>query len=347
MNGPLQNPTGPLGTLELLVPLLAPALGALVSWLLLGRQRFLRHGLIWGLALWGLALPLWVVFAGLMPHWGRDPLRSFPWHAAVAMFCAAFLSTSLILFLAGRLVGKGKHHVWLSLSLALWGLVLGVLGACSRMDLATGLDWTGSSPAMGQELQVWFLDEDNLMAWTPEGGRKRMLGGLQVDSDARLVAHRGARGWDLSWVSRRGEGRLLEGFLPQDLELTHPEARPWVRPFPSHLGKAMPSAQVRPREDGVEEAMRVAAGASSVWRVELGTWPRQGLSVHSQETGLSWKLALDAPLWSAAPRCGSLLPGGRLLFQLGNHLYLTELDTRKILALGRGRGPLGVGFSAR
>lgn len=350
MNGPLLNPTGPLGTLELLAPLLASVLGALGSWLLLGRQRFFRHGLIWGLALWGLALPLWVGFAGLMPHWGPDPLRSFPWHAGVAILVVALVGTGATLLLGRWLLGAGRTRLLLGLSIGLWVLLLAVLGLGSRVDLATDLDWAERPQAsvdVEPEVQVWFLDEGALMTWTPEGGRRQLLGGLSVDADARLIARRGARGWDLGWLSRRGEGRLMEGFLPLEQELPHPMATPWVSPFPGHAGRALPKAQVRLREGGVEEGLAPAVQGTTSWDVQLGNWPGQGLRVQSPERGTVWQLALDTPLWSAAPRCGNLLPGGKLVFQLGNHLYLTELDTQKTLALGRGHGPLGVSFSVR
>lgn len=350
MNGPLLNPPDPLGTLEILVPLLAPALGALASWLILGRRRFLKHGLIWGLALWGMALPLWVGFAGLMPHWGRDPLRSFPWHAAVAALVVALAGMGAILLLGRWLLGEGRTRLLLGLSTGLWVLLLAVLGLASRVDLATGLEWKElplASVAVEPEVQVWFLDEGALMTWTPEGGRRQLLGGVSVDADARLVARRGAQGWDLGWVSRMGEGRLLEGFLPLEQEVPHPVATPWVKPFPGHGGKAMPPAQVQLREGGVEEAAHLGVQGQTSWSVQLGNWPRQGLTVQAPEQVNAWQLALDSPLWSAAPRCGSLLPGDKLLFQLGNHLYLTELSNRNAVSLGRGQGPLGVVLTVR
>lgn len=348
MNGAnLPTPSGAslLAALELGIPLLGPWLLALLGWLAMDpADRRWRH--LWRLlgaqllGAWGLALPLLVWGSGRLPEWGTDPLRRFPLHAALLGTAGA-----LLWFGAGHLFGgtpaRSRLRVAGVQAAGLLGMIL-LIGLASRWDLSTGLHWV---PAKSLEpgLQVWYLEGAAVRRWEGAVENPVLVGGVKLGPEERLGVGRTETGWGLVLHGRRESRTLLPDFAPARARFAvHPEGPARPQAPPKQPGLDPTKLPARPVFPGLLEAFGPVPSLDTdpAWRVELGEWPRQGIAVQSRDLGPSFSLALDTPFWSPAPRCGALLPGKRLLIQVGSHLYLLNLERREIACLGRGQGPL-------
>jgi hypothetical protein len=79
--------------------------------------------------------------------------------------------------------------------------------------------------------------------------------------------------------------------------------------------------------------------AADRWTVRAGFWPVEGLSVHDERDGTRYRLGFETPFVSLSSRSPTLLPGGRVVYSLGRHVVLLDLETRRLATLAQGHGP--------
>ncbi len=281
--------------------------------------------------------PLSLVFTGLLPRLlGADPLGRMPW-LGLGLGLLLLLASSLVewpFFHRALVPRSGKASLALSLraNAVCLVLLLAIYLPFSRLTLLEAKPGAANVPGSDAGIEVFYLREGGLFRRTLEGPEVRMASGLAFGADARLFARRREDGWEL-WIQerdlapRRVRTSLAPGTAraPQQPAL-HVKLKGSVR-----TGEpALPETFGRPAEGLPEE--------DSAWDVHLGQWPREGLEVKSRALGGGYGLALDTPLVSWEARCGTRLPGERLLFQMGPYLWLLELETRRLRLVAKGQG---------
>lgn len=319
-------------------------LGAGVLWLHTGTKGW--RSVAWpvgakALSTTGLLFPLSVAFGGMLPRLlGQDPLGRLPWLGLA--FGALLLLLSSMLewpFFHRAMVQRGwktalalsfrANTLCLVLLMALYlpfcGLSL--LGA-SRGGLAIGAGDSGT--------QVFYLREGALYQRGLEGPEKCLGSTLAFGGDARLFARRGDSGWDL-WLQERDRApRLIRSSVAPITAMAPQQPALYVKQKKSvrTTEPALPECFGKPAE--------AVSEADSAWAIHLGEWPREGLRVESRDLREGYGLALDTPLLSWEARCGTRLPGERLLFQMGPYLWLLELETKRLRLFAKGQGAQAV-----
>lgn len=298
--------------------------GARLIWIPAGKYFSTMLGLV----------PLGLVFERIVGAWpGTDPSAGLAW-AAVLWISTAWMVSSLLewpffhLALRGCTTGRS-----LALSARANGLTLVLLAALylpfCRLELLA--DRGPVTPA--RPLQVYYLRGEGLHR-SGGKGEETLMTGLALGPESRLFARRGVRGWDL-WLLDRAPTRLLEGFAPA---LARIPSQPAVA---RHLKKGVQVGEPTLAECYGKPA-EGAAEAESAWALRLGRWPWEGLEVTSRGVGEPYRLALDTPLLSWAPRCATRLPGEQVLFQLGPHLWLLDLGSGRRTPFAKGQGAIAV-----
>ena len=326
----------------LVLPLGGLPAGLLAVLLLGGRLRSFRSGarllpLLGALAAWlFLALPLGGVLLLNLEGWlGPEPLRRLPWLLGLAL-AAVGLAGALGTwpFLARPLCRGGRVRPWregLALAFLAWagGLVpllaaFLLLGHSSLLGLREG-------GALPEGVAVYALDGDVLLRRELRGVRV-LARGLAVDGDTRVACVPGTRRLALA---RQGH---LE---PLDLEL----------PEGAHAPSQPPAARweagrwrLEPR--GLREAWGTPASLEGAgkpaWEARLGAFPSEGLTLDSRDLGGARRVALELPGAAWSFRCGTWLPGAKLLVQAGPQLMVIDAPSGRAALLGRGQGPLAV-----
>jgi hypothetical protein len=285
----------------------------------------------------GLVFPLAVLFSGLLPRLlGANPLGRLPW-IAMAYGALLFLATSLLewpFFHRAMVVRNGLEALRLSLRANAVGLVLLValyLPFCSLSLLGAERGAVGVSPG-DAGTEIFYLREGALVGRNLDGPEVGFASGLAFGGDARLFARRSEVGWDL-WLQERGQApRLVRTAIAPDTAQAPSQAALHVKLKQSvrTVEPALPETQGKPAECVPE--------GDSAWAVHLGQWPQDGLRVTSRDLRGGYRLALDTPLLSWEARCGTRLPGERLLFQMGPYLWLLDLETQRLRLFAKGQG---------
>lgn len=323
--------------LELLVPLLGPFLLAAALWPLAGsgrrRARLLAVQL---LGAWGLALPFLAGASGHLAAWGPDPLRSYPLHAALLALGASLFWSLPVLLLGG--LPPGRRGLAAGIQFGGLGLFAVALALASDWSLVTGFRWI--APASLDPSVRWYCLEGGSLVEGPGSGPARVLAsGIPADPTGRIHAVRSERGWTLGVLGRAGFRPLVEDALPPAMRFALPLESPF-RPEAPKGSTAKLGATPGPVDREGAFGPIPSLDPDPLWNVRLGRWAREGLRAESRDLGGGLDLALDTPFWSPAPRCGTLLPGGRVIVEIGGCLYLLDLGRREIACLGRGQGPL-------
>jgi len=327
--------------------LAGPVLGLLGTgalWLHTGAKGWRPFGWLLGakaLSTAGLLFPLSVAFSGLLPHLlGQNPLGRLPWLGLAFGALLLLLSSMLEWPFFYRALAQREWKTALALSFRANAVCLALLMAlylpfcdlsllgASRGSLATGFDDSGT--------QVFYLRAGALFQRGLEGPEKCLGSGLTFSGDARLFARRGENGWDLWLQERDRTPYLVQSGIAPSAALAPPQSALHVK-----LKKS-----VRTTEPALPECFGKPAEAvpetDSAWAVQLREWPREGLRVESRDLRERYRLALDTPLLSWVARCGTRLPGERLLFQMGPYLWLLELETKRLRLLAKGQGAQAV-----
>lgn len=285
--------------------------------------------------------PLSVVFTGLLPRLlGADPLARLP-RLGLAFGGLVLLASSLLewpFFHRALAFRSGKAALGLSLraNAACLVLLLAVYLPFCELSLLGAKRGAAAPAARDAGIQVFYLRNGALLRRGLEGPEAGLASGLAFGGDARLFARRGDQGWDL-WIQERDRApRLVQSAVapgtaraPQQPAL-HVQLQGSVRT----VEPALPETHGRPAE-GMSEA-------HSSWTVHMGRWPREGLRVESRDLRGGYRLALDTPLVSWEARCGTRLPGERLLFQMGPCLWLLDLETRELTFFAKGQGAVAI-----
>jgi hypothetical protein len=326
----------------LVLPLGGLPAGLLAVLLLRGRRRALRPRarllpLLGALAAW----PLLVLPAGgalllnLEAWLGPQPLRRLPWLLALVL-AASVLAGALGTwpFLARTLRREGRPRPGregLALALLAWagGLVPVVvafllLGRSSLLGLREG-------GALPEGVAVYALDGDALLRRDAHGPRV-LRRGLAVDGDTRVACVPGTRRLALA-----RQGRLE----PLDLELPEGAQVPGLPP-----AVRWEAGRWRLEPRGLREAWGAPASLEGVgnpaWEARLGAFPSEGLTLASRDLGGARRMALELPGAAWSFRCGTWLPGAKLLVQAGPQLLVIDAPSGQAVLLGRGQGPLAV-----
>jgi len=80
--------------------------------------------------------------------------------------------------------------------------------------------------------------------------------------------------------------------------------------------------------------------ANRNWKVVTGFWPIEGLRAENKETRESVWVALETPFLWWQTCYATVLPGDRVVYQLGDQVVLLDLNLRKIGLIALGRGPV-------
>jgi hypothetical protein len=95
--------------------------------------------------------------------------------------------------------------------------------------------------------------------------------------------------------------------------------------------------------DDVGEIHQLGAKAQSRWKITTGYWSNHGLIGVNKETEERFKLAFETPFLGLPVRSAILLPGDKVLFQLGRgHIYILDANTRELALLCKGKGPVAM-----
>ncbi|MBN1346760.1 MAG: hypothetical protein JXQ73_28980 [Phycisphaerae bacterium] len=76
------------------------------------------------------------------------------------------------------------------------------------------------------------------------------------------------------------------------------------------------------------------------WEVKIWWW--FGVLASNKKTGEQLKVALDTPLVTWRAEYGTVLPDNRVVFEMGDHLLLLDLNSRRLGAIAKGRRPIVV-----
>jgi|GEM_PF-4923435 len=290
----------------------------------------------------GVVFPLSVAFSGLLPRLlGANPLGRLPW-LCLGFGVLLLLVSSLAewpFFHRALATRNGKASLALSLrsnAVCLVLLLAVYLPFCQLSLLGAPRKAVGSAADI-ESTRVFYLRQGGLYRRGLEGPEVGLLSGQVFGGDARLFARRGGGGWDL-WLQERDRApRMLlasvapdQAKAPQQSAL-HVKLQKSVRT----VEPALPETLGKPAAFGPED--------DSAWAVDLGEGPWEGLNVESRDLGASYRLALDTPWLSWHARCGTRLPGERLIFQMGPYLWLLDLETRRLRLLATGQGAQVIG----
>jgi hypothetical protein len=116
--------------------------------------------------------------------------------------------------------------------------------------------------------------------------------------------------------------------------------------FPDFASAAVPSrSDPEDHPDGswfnFGEIPRLAIASKDDWTFRSGFWPIEGLSGNNAKDGRTLHFSLETPFVEWAVRNATQLPGGQVIFQLGeNQICILDPDARKIALLVKGRGPV-------
>ena len=298
-----------------------------LAWLIAGKT----------ISTWVLVFPLSVAGAGLLPNlFGTNPLGRLPW---------IYLAFGVLLVLASGILEWPFFHralvprngtVALGLSFRANAVCLLVLAAlylpfCSLSLLDTPRG-SGNALANDAGTQAFYLRDGALMARSLNGPERCLDPKVPHNAEARLFARRGEGGWDL-WLQERDQApRLVQrGVAPSQAEApSQPALHIKLKKSTRTTEPALPETHGKPAEGLLE--------GDSNWSLQLSEWPWQGLRVESKDLRVGYTVALDTPLLSWEARCGTRLPGERLLFQMGPYLWLLELETRRLRLFAKGQG---------
>lgn len=105
-----------------------------------------------------------------------------------------------------------------------------------------------------------------------------------------------------------------------------------------------PDGQVRRAQGGWwfsdGRAARLGSASDRGWEFYASYWPTPGLSGSNSQTGASLRLSCEAPIARWPVRFLVQLPGGLVLFQLGERqICILDPETRRVARLAFGRGP--------
>ena len=132
-------------------------------------------------------------------------------------------------------------------------------------------------------------------------------------------------GWKLRLSTRHGDNRDI----PRNAMI--PSAR-----FPDSATEE--AAAQPPPYAGVA---RLGSAKNRRWRLRTGFWPSEGIEVWQEGAERSSRLAYANPFVRWHVSNATLLPGDKLIFQLGEHqICLLDLNRRTLARLAHGRGPV-------
>jgi hypothetical protein len=218
-------------------------------------------------------------------------------------------------------------------------LLIPFFSAASGITLYTHLRLERSPASLGpMDALIYFISPDSgsIYQIRADGTDRRKL--LDADiraQDARLFGRRShnSRQWDL-WVTghpREGMEARLATNMPGDLPRPGFERRePNQEGTWFHFGPA-----------------DILPGVRGGWDVRTGFWPVEGPHARNSATNEELDAALETPFLVWVSRSATLLPEGRVVYQLGDQIVLLDLNGRRIALITQGRGPLVVREQAR
>jgi hypothetical protein len=107
------------------------------------------------------------------------------------------------------------------------------------------------------------------------------------------------------------------------------------------------ASQDPPRYEGTwfnfGDVPRLGDAEKSDWEFRTGFWPIEGLRGTNNAKHLSLHLSFETPFGAWTVRNATQLPGGKVLFQLGeDQICVLDPEAKKVALLTHGRGPIAV-----
>lgn len=281
-----------------------------------------------------LLMPLAVVFARFAPAWlGPNPLVRLPW-LMVAFLVLAWFFSALVEwpFFSKAVGGRALLLSMRANAITVLLLVALFLPFCD-FGLLTSKPM---SPLAASPMRVLYLHNDSLLGRQLGGMEERLMPGLSFTQEARLFARRGEQSWEL-WLQDGASTprQLLTNIAPLAAEIPQ-------QPALHVQGKKVLLTGEATLSQTYGKPATALAQEQSAWSLRLGLWPWEGLEVSSRDVKGSYRVALDTPLLSWNARCGTHLPGERVLFQMGPYLWFLDLEDRRVSAFAKGQGALVV-----
>lgn len=225
---------------------------------------------------------------------------------------------------------------------ASYGVLFGWYWASSGTSLYTKMEIVAPAElALPESLVVYFIaaDDGNVYRRTPSADARAKVYDLRsTDLNDRLVARPNAtdpQRWDLLAIMEttfRGEPQLVDVLTNLPVEA----APDWIS-----TGTDPPQYCVTWWNFGPVQAIR--GMPESPWEFHTGFWPVEGLHGSNRTTGERVGFSYETPFGEWTVRNATLLPGDKVLFQLG-HDQICAFDpaSRRVALLWRGRGPVPV-----
>lgn len=93
---------------------------------------------------------------------------------------------------------------------------------------------------------------------------------------------------------------------------------------------------------GSDGRLLLLPGDTERWWVKAGFWAAQGITIENVATNTRYRFAVEMPIRQWPARYPTLIPGHRVVSQLGENIVLIDLDQNKAALLGRGYAPVPV-----
>ena len=270
---------------------------------------------------------------------GEAPLYNAPrlmWEMGIATYLVTLLlEWPFCLFAVWR-----KEHRWtrslvatLLAQTASYALLVPFYLSASGLTLytRTELDPTLSF-ATNRSAWIYFIsvNDGDIYRVHPDGtGKIKVLGVNIKNPDTRLIAlnskvGKGCDVWQVEGQGNKGKQKLL-----------------WNN-FAVFAGD-LDETDLTGTYFGFHRSTDLRTKENRLWNAASGHWPSEGLRAFNSKTGETIRIALETPFikdwWS---RNVTILPGDQLVYQLGEHVVLLDLTSRKLGLVTMGRGPVVV-----
>ena len=222
-------------------------------------------------------------------------------------------------------------------------LLFGWFGLASQTSLLTS---TRSVPLstipLPEDVRIYFISSGDGEVYSMAFARPakhREFALHSTNEDDRLFVRASSTDsnrWDL--VARLETGDYRKPILTTVLEAVASEAVP-----DSHSSPTMPPQEVEgtPFNDG--PVVKLGSATNSTWEFSAGSWAGEGLRGTQTNTGVRAGFSFETPFGAWAVRNATLLPGDKVLFQLGrDQICVFDPVGNRVALVVKGRGPVAI-----